>query len=164
MPVPLEGEAFKIGRSFGFLRSENPRRIWVTDGHRSSEEGQTFLEYDGVARRVVDRVEMPRGHRMLGARGTDAFVRDRHDREWLLDRRSGRLLPISYDDVPALPGERRLGGGREWVFIDDQGGRTPVDPLPEGSRAHRTSGRSPLIGATSPSTSTFRTEAVRSPR
>jgi hypothetical protein len=135
MPVPLEGEAFKVGRSFGFLRSENPRAIWVTDGHRSAEEGQAFLEYDGVARTVVDRVDVPRGYGMFDARGTDAFVRDRQDCEWLLDRRSGRLSPISYDDVPALLGERRLCGGREWVFIDDQGARTPVDPLPEGQPA-----------------------------
>ena len=131
MPVPLEGEAFKVGRSFGFLRSENPRAIWVTDGHRGFEEGQSFLEYDGVARKVVDRVELPRGYRMFDARGTDAFLHDQDGREWLLDRRSERLERIRYDDVPALPGARRLAGGRDWMLIDDTGRATPVDPLPE---------------------------------
>jgi hypothetical protein len=132
MPVPLEGEAFKIGRSFGFLRSENPRAIWVTDGHRSSEDGQTFLEYDGVARAVVDRVELLPGYQMFDARGSDAFIHDREGREWILDRRTGRLERISYDEVPALPGERRLGGGRDWVIIDGKGHATGVDPLPSG--------------------------------
>ena len=132
MPVPLEGESFKVGRSFGFLRSENPRAIWVTDGHRSFEEGQTFLEYDGGARTVLDRVELPPGYRMFDARGNDAFVHDEHGREWRLDRAGGHLKRISYADVPALPGERRLALGREWAFIDEKGRSTRVDPLPEG--------------------------------
>ncbi len=80
-PIPLEGEAFRVGKSFGWLPSRNERAIWMMDGHIPFDAPHTYIEYDGVAREVVDQITLPAGARLVAERDVGLIVHD-HRRGW----------------------------------------------------------------------------------
>lgn len=74
MPIPLEGKAFAVGPTFDFLPSDQPRAIWFLDGSLPRHKPSVYLEYDGVAREVIDRVELPADTRLIRDTGDALFA------------------------------------------------------------------------------------------
>jgi len=88
MPIPLEGSAFAIGPSFNFIASHRPRAIWMQDGRPFDDQPKLYLEYDGVAREVIDQIEVPAKARLVRDSG-DALFALAHDGWYRRERNGG---------------------------------------------------------------------------
>ena len=68
LPLPLGAEPFLVGEGMSWAAAAHaPRSIWLAEF--PPVEPQVASEYDGVARAVVRRVEVPLGFRLAGEMG-----------------------------------------------------------------------------------------------
>jgi hypothetical protein len=133
VPIPLEGKAFRVGKSFGWLPSKNDRAIWLMDGHIPADAPQVYIEYDGVAREVVDRIALPAGARLVAEGDAGLIVRD-DTRGWSLWQRGATVGEPIGERHAAPPGSlfRSDTEPDRLILIDAAGGEIAVTPPIEG--------------------------------
>jgi hypothetical protein len=137
VPIPLDGPAFVVGPSFDFLPSHQPRAIWLNDGNIPRDEPWrrpwVYLEYDGVARQVIDRIEVPAEARLVRDSG-DALFASAHDGWYRRERTGGQFERVD-ERTAAQPGAllRTSAEHSSAEVINSSGAAVPVELPIQGS-------------------------------
>jgi hypothetical protein len=99
--VPLSGEAFYVGKYVEafWTRSANRRALWLLEPTQA-DAPHAYVEYDGVARTITDRIELPDDTYLVHDAGEERFAYAWTD-GWSRWRRGVNVgEPIEGDELP----------------------------------------------------------------
>jgi hypothetical protein len=86
VPIPLEGEAFRIGRWWDCVAAPNPRTVWLANPvdpdpniGLDRDVPTLVVEYDGIRRQEILRHELPTSLRLEAAAADGLVLRPQND-------------------------------------------------------------------------------------